>query len=345
MESASKRKKIIYIGNQLQKHGANPTTIDHLVPRLALDYDVIHGSDVRNVILRLIHMLWIVFRNHRSASAVLIDVYSTFAFNYFLAIAILSKGLNVKYISILHGGNLPSRLGKTRSVSIWAFRNAFVNVTPSLYLKNAFEARDIKTVFIPNFIDIAHYPFTKRILFGPNLLFVRSFHKIYNPQLVVEIFYRLLKKFPEGKLCMVGPNKDGSESLVREKIRELNIEQHVVLPGRLSKSDWIKLSNQYDIFISTATTDNMPVSLIEAMLLGLPIVATQVGGIASLLQHGKFGFSIEGSNPDDYVRQIEAIIMGQGDVMEVVDNARKYATTFDWQEVKSKWTTLLDSVV
>ena len=57
----------------------------------------------------------------------------------------------------------------------------------------------------------------------------------------------------------------------------MNLEDSVTLTGRLSKNEWISLSRDYDIFINTTDYDNHPVSVIEAMALGLPIVTTNAG--------------------------------------------------------------------
>ena len=47
----------------------------------------------------------------------------------------------------------------------------------------------------------------------------------------------------------------------------------------MKKSSWINLSKDCDIFINTTNYDNMPISVIEAMALGLPIVSTNAGGL------------------------------------------------------------------
>ena len=53
----------------------------------------------------------------------------------------------------------------------------------------------------------------------------------------------------------------------------------ITITGILRKAEWIELSKDYDVFINTTNVDNMPVSVIEAMALGMPIVSTNVGGI------------------------------------------------------------------
>ena len=136
-------------------------------------------------------------------------------------------------------------------------------------------------ISIPNVIEIENYPFLERKKAKPNLLWVRSFAKIYNPMMAVDVFVSLKRKYPEATLCMVGPEKDGSLSIAKQKAAALELD--IQFTGKLTKEEWINESKQYDIFVNTTHFDNMPVSVVEAMSLGLAVVSTNVGGIPFLL--------------------------------------------------------------
>jgi glycosyltransferase involved in cell wall biosynthesis len=82
---------------------------------------------------------------------------------------------------------------------------------------------------------------------------------------------------------MVGPDKDGSLVKTKDRVKEVGLE--VVFTGKVTKPVWIKLSKDYTIFINTPHFDNMPISIINAMDLGLAVVPTNVGGIHFLLEH------------------------------------------------------------
>ena len=81
---------------------------------------------------------------------------------------------------------------------------------------------------------------------------------------------------------MVGPDKDGMKPNLKKiaNLKNLNVE----FAGKLSKKKWVKYSEQYDIFLNTTHYDNTPISVIEAMALGLPVISTNVGGIPFLLK-------------------------------------------------------------
>lgn len=143
----------------------------------------------------------------------------------------------------------------------------------------------------------------------------------------------------EAELCMVGPDNDGVLQKVEELAKELNVE--VTFTGKLSKTKWINLSKNYNIFINTTNFDNMPVSVIEAMALGLPIVSTNVGGIPFLIDHNQDGILVNPNNVTVFVDSIKQIINQPEFANSIVLKARKKVEHFDWEIVKHKWTELL----
>ena len=76
--------------------------------------------------------------------------------------------------------------------------------------------------------------------------------------------------------------KDGSMEACKEYAAEEKLP--VKFTGKLEKNEWIKISADAGIFINTSNIDNTPVSLMEAMALGLPVVSTNVGGIPYLIE-------------------------------------------------------------
>lgn len=346
------KQKIIYIGNKLSKHGVVPTIVETLGRQLEEYYIVVSASDKLNKLARIIDMLWIIWKNKRGASCVIIDTYSTSNFYFAVVAALLCRILGLKYIPILHGGNLPSRLDKSKALSRMIFDNSYINVAPSGYLKYEFEKRGYKTILIPNNIDVSDYKFTKREAFRPGLLWVRSFVELYNPQMAIKVLKKLKINYPEAKLCMLGPDKDGSMGSTIELAKDLglsisnNVVDNVdfVVPGRMGKEEWRQLSKDYDIFISTTNFDNTPVSVIEAMALGLPVVSTNVGGIPYLIDDKIDGLLVNPNDTDKMVGAIELIINDAEQGKGIAINARKKVEGFDWEVVKEQWKELINGI-
>ncbi|MBL7826154.1 MAG: glycosyltransferase family 4 protein, partial [Saprospiraceae bacterium] len=259
------KKVIIYLGNALQAHGFTVTTMEVHRVQLAETYEIVSASSKLNKIIRMLDLIRTFLKHKNRAHCVIIATFSTWNFYYAWLIALLSRFYGIPYILYLHGGNLPNRLSNSPTLSRAIFKYSKMNVAPSNYLEHAFQQAGYRVECIPNFILINRYAFKKRYPIKPKFLWVRSFEKIYNPVMTIEVFSRIAEKYDEAVLCMVGPDKDGSLEICREFCRQLGLADRVQFTGKLDKLTWIALASEYDIFLSTTRFDNMPVSILEAM--------------------------------------------------------------------------------
>ena len=335
-------KKLLYIGNKLSGQGNTVTSIETLGGFLESEGVIIYyASSKRNKIVRMLDMLLKTVKYSRKVDFVLIDTYSTINFWYALIISQICRFLKVKYIPKLHGGNLPYRLEKSEFFSKLIFNNAYINIAPSKYLYDNFKKKGFENlIYIPNTIELSNYPFEEKKYDFPRLLWVRSFSKIYNPLMALKVFELVKQKYPNATLTMVGPRKDESneEAIQYSEKNNLNVE----FTGKLTKKEWIELSKKTNVFINTTHFDNTPISVIEAMALGLPVVSTNVGGIPYLITHNENGFLVEDSDVDGMANQILKICSNDIKMEEITNSARKLVSNFDWDKVKFLWFKLLN---
>ncbi|WAC01964.1 glycosyltransferase family 4 protein [Lacinutrix neustonica] len=334
-------KNLLYIGNMLSQTGKTVTTIETLsVALLAEGFQVTSVSRQSNKVLRLLEMLFAILKATGKTDYVLIDTYSTQNFYYAYLCSQLCRFLNLKYIPILHGGNLPNRLKNNPKLSTAIFKNAHINIAPSNYTKSHFEAFGFHNIkIIPNAITIDTYAFEERQFEKVKLLWVRSFSKIYHPQLAVDVLYGLRKKGVNATLCMVGPDNDGSLEKTKHYAFSLGVD--VTFTGKLSKIEWITLAKNYTYFINTTNFDNMPVSVIEAMALGLPVISTQVGGLPYLIDDRKTGILVEPNNATAFIEAIMELKNNPKETNKLVINAKREVQRFDWNSVKTLWISVL----
>jgi glycosyltransferase involved in cell wall biosynthesis len=336
-----KKNKIVYIGNNLSVKGGSTTTIETLSKNLEKEgLDVTIASNKNNIFFRFFDMLFTVFKNRKKTRVVLIDTYSTLNFYYALGVSFVCRLYKIPYIPILHGGNLPKRLNTSSFLSRQLFKYAKTNVAPSEYLLEAFKQKGYHNLtFIPNAIDIKNYPFRLRENISLKLLWVRSFSRIYNPILALEILEKLVTQNIPVSLQMVGPDKDGSLDKCKKIVQEKNLP--VTFTGKLQKEEWIQLSNNCDVFINTTNYDNTPISVIEAMALGLPVISTNVGGLPFLIEDNHTGLLVPPNNAEAFVNKLIELLEDSKKTKQVSNNARKLVESFDWRGVKQKWITLL----
>ena len=99
----------------------------------------------------------------------------------------------------------------------------------------------------------------------------------------------VLDKFPKTKFWIIG---DGPEKKrLVELSKKLIINKNIVFFGLISNIP--KILGKMDIFAMTSYSEGLPNALMEAMASGLPVVATNVGGIPELISDGEEGFLVE----------------------------------------------------
>ena len=305
-------------------------------------YKVKTASTRSNKGLRLIEMLGLIVRYHKTTDIVLIDTYGAMNFYYAYLVAKTCQAYHVDYIPILHGGNLPDRLHASKKFSQSLFGRAKVNIAPSNFLYDIFKEEGFNnTQIIPNAIQMENYPFKKREEFTPKLLWVRRFQKRYNPIMALEVLLLLKKDYPKATLCMVGPDKDGTMKACRKfaEKHQLNVQ----FTGKLKKKDWARLSKNYDFFINTTNIDNTPISVIEAMSLGLAVVSTNIGGMPMLIDHNKNGILVQVKDAKTMASEISKLVEDNEKAQFLSKNARDKVEAFAWRKVKTDWNEILNS--
>jgi glycosyltransferase involved in cell wall biosynthesis len=178
-----------------------------------------------------------------------------------------------------------------------------------------------------------------------HLVWLRAFHAIYNPVMAVEVLAELRREH-EMKLTMIGPDKgDGSLQKTRERAGRLGVDTAVDFRGAVPKANVPDALAGGDIFLNTSHFDNTPVSVIEAMACGLPVVSTNVGGIPYLLEHGKTALLIQPGNVGEMAAVVTRLVTDPDLGARLSANGRKLAESFDWEVVLPQWCRLLNSVI
>jgi len=125
---------------------------------------------------------------------------------------------------------------------------------------------------------------------------IKGFHKM------LQAMSEIVKKYPEACLYTTGPDRMKNSSFiakqrstyyfsyVRRLIEKYALEGHVKFLGRLDAENMKKRHLSSHVFVSPSSIENSPNSLGEAMLLGVPCVSSDVGGVKNMMEHEKEGF-------------------------------------------------------
>lgn len=136
-----------------------------------------------------------------------------------------------------------------------------------------------------------------------NSLFIsQGNYPIKGLHFALEALYEVKKEFPEIKLYIAGNNLTKSKTLkeklkissygmyIKKLIKKLELDKYVIFLGNLNEKEMCERFLKSNIFISASSIENSPNSVGEAMILGVPVVSSDVGGVKNLLKHEEEGY-------------------------------------------------------
>ena len=336
---------LLLIDNFLTAAGQNPGPTAALAGRLAAaGWPIRTTSRHANRLLRLGDMVGTVWRQRQHYAVAAVAVYSGPAFFWAEAVCAALRAAGKPYVLTLHGGNLPA-FAQAQPDRVRALLAAAAAVTaPSPYLRDRLQPYRADIRLVPNPLDLAAYPCRPRPTPGPQLIWLRAFHAIYNPTLAPRVLAALVADFPAVRQTMIGPDKDGSLAAVRATADALGVADRLTLPGAVAKAavpDWLAGG---DIFLNTTNVDNTPISVLEALACGLPVVSTAVGGIPDLLTDGVDALLVPANDAPAMAAAVRRLWTEAGLARRLAHAGRRTVAAADWGQVLPQWVALLTAV-
>jgi glycosyltransferase involved in cell wall biosynthesis len=302
----------------------------------AAGYSVTATSGATSRYIRLVEIVGTLVRSRRRIDTVLLQVYGGRSFVVEDIASALAQRLGHRIVMHLRGGAMPVFMARFPHWTQRVLSRADAIVSPSPFLTRAVAQHGWAASTIPNLIDVSAYSFRPRGPVSPRLFWMRSFHSIYNPVMALRVLQRVRAVLPEATLTMGGQDK-GLEPSLRQEAARMGVAGAVRFVGFLDRAGKMREGEAADIFINTNRIDNTPVAIIEACAMGLPVVATDVGGIRDLLTERVSGLLV----PDDDVQAMaEAIVRLVRDpelAGRLSTNGRRLAEASSWEQVRVPW--------
>jgi glycosyltransferase involved in cell wall biosynthesis len=310
----------------------------------AAGYSIISVSDSPNRWVRLGEIVTTLIRRRRGVDCVILEVYGRRSFVVEDIASRLASHAGLPLIMVVHSGSFPKFIARFPRWTRRTLGRADALVTPSPFLARAVAQQGFTARVIPNVIDMSLLPYRRRRHVMPRLLWMRSFYSYYNPTMALQVLANLRSTTPDATLVMAGRDK-GIEHQVQRVARDLGVSDAVRFPGFLDGAGKMREGNLADIFINTNQVDNMPVSVLEACAMGLPVVATDVGGIRDVLTDGETALLV----PDGDARAMADAIRRLQREPTLADrlsvNGRELAARSAWESVRPQWEHLLREVI
>src|SRR3989344_5786101 len=174
-----------------------------------------------------------------------------------------------------------------RKIQSWVAKNADLVIVPSKYLKkivSGWGVKDDKIKVIYNGVDLPELKFTakeKLIISAGRLVPWKGFEAL------LEAFSVLIKDFPDWKLAIIGAGPELNKLKVESG--KLKVSDKVIFTGALPKSELNDYLSRASIFALNTGYEGFSHQIVEAMVAGLPVLTTGVGGNPEIIEDGKNG--------------------------------------------------------
>ncbi len=347
MKQATK-KSILLLGLFVDKNNPKKnirTATDRIAEMLAKNnLPVIISSVKSGRVARFMDNLSVIFKNKNKYNVAIVPLYGTRpAFLWQEIISKSIKFLHKKLILTIDGGSIPERMDKDPKRFLKALKRADAIVCPSAFFYNYLEKYNLNRIQIENALNLSEYTFISKTTFRPKILWMRAFEATYNPFMAVELAKILNQQYPDFEMVMAGPD-NGLLAEIKKMAAESGLANKIFFPGYINLEEKKMYAQQYDFYISTNIIDNAPVSLIEFMAMGLPVISTNVGGIPDIIEDGKNGLLVDINDATAMAEKITAIIQNPMAGIKIAENAFAYSRKYGEDILLEKWQNLFENL-
>jgi glycosyltransferase involved in cell wall biosynthesis len=265
----------------LSEEGCTVTFVPTNAPYRPAVIGRVRGVRASFRLLPYIRQLWIAMRG---AELVHVMANSGWAWHLFVAPAVWVAWLRgVPVVVNYRGGDADAFLARqARFVRPTLARAAAVAV-PSGFLSGVFAKYGVAASIVPNIVNLEAFHRAETMPAAPHLLVTRNLEPIYDVGTALRAFAIVAERHGDARLTVAGSGPDREK--LEQLAQELAVAGRVRFTGSLENSELPALYRTANIALNSSLVDNFPISLLEAMASGVPIVSTNVGGIPYLVEH------------------------------------------------------------
>ena len=158
----------------------------------------------------------------------------------------------------------------------------------------------------------------------------------------IDVLIRAMTLIPEASLVIVG---DGRERGSLETLAgSLGLKDRVYFAGQQNDvRPWLR---SMDVYALSSDWEGLPLAILEAMAMGLPVVATSVGGVPDLVLDGKTGFLVPADDPEALARALINVLRNEKQRSMLGEEGHKRVSTdFSFQTTVSKTEEIYETLV
>lgn len=149
-----------------------------------------------------------------------------------------------------------------------------------------------KIEIVENYSVLHEDALKARLARNPNniVLFLGEIGKRKGCYDIPAVAAEVVKVVPDVQFVLAGSGSTADERAVKALFKKYGISDHVIFPGWVRGKEKDQLLRKADVFFLPSYNEGMPMSVLDAMGYGLPIVSTEVGGIPKIVHNGENGY-------------------------------------------------------
>ena len=137
------------------------------------------------------------------------------------------------------------------------------------------------------------------------------------------------------RVMVVGADVNGGQEMdrVKQLAKERDLENQIDFVGQVDHMELPLYYNAADVCVVPSYYESFGLVALESMACGTPVVATRVGGLSTIIQHGRTGYLKPWRCPDAFANSVEMIISSDGLKQSMGEAARRRAEAMGWDNV------------
>lgn len=211
--------------------------------------------------------------------------------------ALLGRVFACPVIVHVHGGEFLEFYQRSSPLGRWFVRWTLEGAARVLVLSDTWRQR-LQTISPRLRLDVVANPVLLPTVVGVREASGRGVHFLFLGRLerdkgvfeLLDAFSQVCVQFPDAHLVLAG---DGDVAAVKAQVARLGLVGKVDMPGWVSGVIKSKLLRSADIFVLPSYIEGLPVSMLEAMACGVPVVVSRVGSVPEVLSDGVNGLMVE----------------------------------------------------
>jgi glycosyltransferase involved in cell wall biosynthesis len=207
-------------------------------------------------------------------------------------------------------------------------------VVPSGYLRDVFAEFGLHAEVVPNLVDLGQFRYRSRKPLRPLLVCTRGFEPYYDIETVVRAFARVQSEYPNARLCLVGSGT--LEAQIRRLVEQLKLAG-VDFAGSVSRERIGEYYDRGDIFINASWLDNMPVSVLEALASGTPVVSTAAEGVRYIIEDGRTGLLSPVRDATALADNVIRLLGNPELALRLARNGFEESRRYHWDSLRPQW--------